>query len=212
MGQKINPTGFRVGVNKKWKSSWYMPKDKYGDTAYDDYKIRRFVREKLRTAGIASIEIKRYMNKVEIEIQVARPGVVIGRGGKQIEEIKNHINKIANTKVDLKVVEVKDPETNARLIADRVVEQLERRIVPKFAMSKEIETVSNSGKVNGIRIWVAGRIKGAEIARTEKAQWGTLPLQKLSADIDYAAAEAQVPNAGKQGVKVWIYKKQKKDK
>ena len=209
MGQKINPTGFRVGVNKNWKSFWYVPKDKYGDTVYEDYKIRRFVRKELKSAGVERIGIRRYISKIEIEIKVARPGVVIGRGGTQIEEIKEKLNKLVGAKVELKVVEVKNPDISAQLIADRVSEQLERRIVPKFIMSKELEKAVETGKVDGVRIWVSGRIKGAEIARTEKVQWGTIPLQTLKADIQYAFSEAQVPNAGKHGIKVWVYRKNK---
>lgn len=209
MGQKINPTGMRVGITKNWKASWYMPKDKYGDTVYNDYKLRSYIREELKSAGVESVEIKRFLSKVEIEIRVARPGVVIGRGGTQIEQLKKNINKLIDGKVDLKVVEVKDPDISAKLIADRIVAQLERRIVPKFIMSKELEKAVNTGKIKGARIWVSGRIKGVEIARTEKTQWGMIPLQTLDADIDYAFSEAQVPNAGKQGVKVWIYKEKR---
>lgn len=211
MGQKIHPTGLRVGVTKNWKSFWFMPKDQYGETAYEDYKIRKYIRKELKSAGVEKVEIKRFMNKVEIEMRVARPGVVIGRGGEQIEETKKKLNKIAGGKVELKVLEVKDPEVSAQLIADHITGQLERRVVPKFVMSKELEKAVNSGKLKGMRIWVSGRIKGAEIARTEKLQWGTLPLQTLDADIDYAFSEAQVPNAGKQGVKVWVYKGKKSE-
>ncbi|MBN2016138.1 30S ribosomal protein S3 [Candidatus Dojkabacteria bacterium] len=210
MGQKINATGLRVGIKKDWTSVWYTSKDKYGETVYQDYIIRKFIRKELRSAGVDSIEIRRYMKKVEIEIRVARPGVVIGRGGTQIEKLKESINKLVDNKVELKIVEVKDPEVSAQLIADRLVEQLERRVVPKFVMTKELEKAVATGKVRGIRIWVSGRIKGAEIARTEKVQWGTIPLQTLEADITYATSEAQVPNAGKQGVKVWIYKGKEK--
>ncbi len=156
------------------------------------------------------MEIKRYIKKIEIEIQVARPGVVIGRGGEQIEEMKKEISRIAKGKVELKVVEVKNPDISAQLIADRIAEQLERRIVPKFVMATELEKAVNSGKIRGIRIWVSGRIKGAEIARAEKVEWGTVPLQNIFTDIDYAFAEAQVPNAGKHGVKVWVHRKDEK--
>jgi len=211
MGQKIHPIGFRIGVNKTWKSMWYMPKDKYGDTVYEDFKIRNYIRKELRSAGIEKIEIKRFMSKIEIIIKVERPGVVIGRGGEQIEQLKKRINRMVGSKTDLKVVEVKDPEISARLIADRICEQLERRVVPKYIMSKEMEKALNSGKIEGIRILVSGRIKGAEIARTEKVQWGKIPLQTLKADIDYAFSEAQVPNAGKHGVKVMVLKKKKKE-
>ncbi|MDD3648145.1 MAG: 30S ribosomal protein S3 [Candidatus Dojkabacteria bacterium] len=206
MGQKINPRGFRIAINKNWRSVWYMPKEKYGDMVYDDYRIRKFVKKELRAAGVERVIIKRYVSKIEIEIRVARPGVVIGRGGEQIEKIKESLNKMLKAKVELKVVEVKDPDSSAQLIADRIAEQLERRIVPKFIMSKEQEKAVSAGKIKGLRIWVSGRIKGAEIARTEKTEWGTIPLQTLKAKLDYATSEAQVPNAGKQGVKVWIYK------
>lgn len=206
MGQKIHPIGLRIGVSKDWRSVWYMPKDQYGETVYNDYQIRQFIKRELKSSGVEKIEIRRFMNKVEVELRVARPGVVIGRGGVQIEEIKGKLNKLTGGKVELKVLEVKDPEVSAQLIADRIREQLERRVVPKFIMSNELEKATSSGKIKGIRIWVAGRIKGAEIARTEKLQWGTIPLQTLEADIDYALTEAQVPNAGRQGVKVWVYK------
>ncbi|MBU0976430.1 MAG: 30S ribosomal protein S3 [Patescibacteria group bacterium] len=206
MGQKINPTGFRIAINKNWESVWYMPKEKYGKTVFDDFRIRNLLRKELKAAGVERVIIRRFVSKIEIEIRVARPGVVIGRGGEQIEKIKESINKMLKSKVELKVVEVKDPDTSAQLIADRIAEQLERRIVPKFIMSKELEKAVSTNKVKGIRIWVAGRIKGAEIARTEKTEWGTIPLQTLKARLDYATAEAQVPNAGKQGIKVWVYK------
>jgi len=207
MGQKINAHGVRIGINRGWRSTWYVPKDRYGDTIINDEKIRNYLTKELKSAGIGSIEIKRYSNKVEVEIKVARPGVVIGRGGTQIEIIKEKINKISNSKVNLKVLEMKTPDMSARIIADKVAEQLERRIVPKFAMSNEIEKASATGRVKGVRIWVSGRIKGVEIARTEKAQWGTIPLQTLGAEIDYAFTDVQVPNAGKQGIKVWVYRK-----
>lgn len=206
MGQKINPRGLRVGHNKTWRSLWYMPKSDYGETVFDDYKMRKFIRKELKSAGVEKIEIRRYMNKVEVEIRVARPGVVIGRGGTQIEIVKKKLNRIARGKIDLKIVEVKNPDISSKLIANRIVEQLERRVVPKFIMTKEIEKAKEGGKIKGIRIWVSGRIKGAEIARCEKLQWGTLPLHTLDANIDYAFSEAQVPNAGKHGVKVWVYK------
>ncbi len=210
MGQKIHPTGLRVGINKNWKSFWYMPKEDYGDTVHIDHKIRKFIYKELKAAGIAKVSIKRFMNRVEIEIRVARPGVVIGRGGEQIEQIKNKINKIADMKAEVKVVEEKNPDVSARILANRIAEQLERRIVPKFAMSKELEKTKNKPNVQGVRIWVSGRIKGVEIARTEKMEWGTIPLHTLAKDIDYAFTEAQVPNAGKHGIKVWVCRKGKK--
>lgn len=208
MGQKINATGYRLAVNKDWKSLWYEPKESYGDTVYQDKLIRDFLRKELRSAGAEKIQIKRYMSKTEVELRVERPGVVIGRGGEQIEALKKKINKIVEGNVEIKVLEVDNPNLSAQLIADRIVEQLERRVVPKYIMSKEMEKAVETGKVKGMKICVSGRIRGAEIARTEKVQHGSLPLQTLKADIDYASSVAQVPNAGRQGVKVWIYTKE----
>ena len=211
MGQKINATGFRVGVNKGWGSFWYAPKDQFAKLLHDDIKIKKFIREKIEPAGVNLVKIKRSMNKVIIEVRVARPGVVIGRGGAGIEELKKQLNKMIKGEVDLKVYEIKNPEIQARLIAENIKNQLTRRIVPKFAATREIENAKKSGIVKGIKIWVSGRIKGAEIARVEKFQWGSVPMQTLRADIDYAYVDAQVPNAGKQGIKVWVYTGEKLD-
>ncbi len=206
MGQKIHPIGFRLGINKGWKSIWYADKHNYAKLLKQDLKAREFVQDKLANSGVHEVRIKRSMNNVLVEIVVARPGVVIGRGGAGIEQLKKDLNRLFGTKVELKVLEIKRPEISARLIALNIKDMLERRVVPKFAAKKELENARNTGEVKGVRIWVAGRIKGAEIARTEKFQWGTVPLQTLRADIDYCALAAQVPNAGKQGIKVWVYK------
>lgn len=211
MGQKINATGFRVGVNKGWGSFWYAPKDEYAKLLLDDLKIKKFIREKIEAAGVSAVKIKRSMNKVIIEVKVARPGVVIGRGGAGIEDLKKELNRMVKGEVELKVFEIKNPEIQARLIAENIKNQLTRRIVPKFAASREIENAKKSGQVKGIKIWVSGRIKGAEIARVEKFQWGSVPMQTLRANIDYAYVDAQVPNAGKHGIKVWVYTDEKLD-
>lgn len=211
MGQKVNPNGFRLGVNKNWRSGWYATKQQYPDMVKKDLAVRKFLAENLKNAGLATTVIKRYANRIEINISVARPGVVIGRGGSGIEKIKEELKQILNSPVDLKVFEVKTPEASANLIADSIVNQLERRIVPKYACQRALETAKNVKEVKGVRIWVSGRIKGAEIARTEKFQWGTVPLQTLRADIDYAYLTAQVPNAGKHGIKVWVFKGEKND-
>lgn len=211
MGQKINATGFRVGVNKGWGSFWYAPKDQYASLLLEDLKIKKFVRKKIESAGVSDIRIKRSMNKVIIEVKVARPGVVIGRGGTGIEELKKELNRRIKGEVELKVFEIKNPEIQSRLIAENIKNQLIRRIVPKFAALREIENAKKSGQVKGIKIWVSGRIKGAEIARVEKFQWGSVPMQTLRADIDYAFLDAQVPNAGKHGIKVWVYTGEKLD-
>ncbi len=210
MGQKVNPTGFRLGVNKNWRSQWFANKQNYADNLMSDIKTREYIEEKLSSAGVADITIKRYVNKIVVEINVARPGVVIGRGGAGIEDLKKQLSKKLNTEVELKVFEVKRPEISAKLVAEAVKQQVERRIVPKYACQREIENAKNTGLIKGIRIWVSGRIKGVEIARTEKFQWGTVPLQTLRADIDYIQIDAQVPNAGKHGIKVWIYKGEKR--
>jgi small subunit ribosomal protein S3 len=205
MGHKVNPTAYRTGVNKGWSSMWYATKEQFGDYLHEDLKVKEFVSKKLVNAGVAEVKIKRSMNKVLVEIKVARPGIVIGRGGAGIEELKNNLKKMLKGEVDLKIFEVKKPEASAKLIADNIKAQLERRIVPKYAVSRELENAKNSNLVKGVRVWVSGRIKGAEIARTEKFQFGTVPLQTLRADIDYIQIEAQVPNAGKHGIKVWVY-------
>lgn len=204
MGNKVNPHGIRVGVNKGWNSFWYAPKEKFADTLLEDLKLREFIREKLASAGVDSVKIKRSMNQLLVEVKVARPGVVIGKGGASIEELKKQLKKKIKGEVELKIFEVKRPETLARLIAENIKNQISRRVVPKYVSMREIDNARNSGAIKGIRIWVSGRIKGAEIARTEKFQWGSVPLQTLRADIDYAFVEAMVPNAGKHGIKVWV--------
>lgn len=205
MGHKVNPTAYRTGVNKGWSSMWYATKEQFGDYLHEDLKVKEFVSKKLVNAGVAEVKIKRSMNKVLVEIKVARPGIVIGRGGAGIEELKTNLKKMIKGDVDLKIFEVKKPEASAKLIADNIKAQLERRIVPKYAVSRELENAKNSNFVKGVRVWVSGRIKGAEIARTEKFQFGTVPLQTLRADIDYVQTEAMVPNAGKHGIKVWVF-------
>lgn len=209
MGHKVHPNGFRLGVNKGWNSIWYAAKNQYGDLLQEDIKIRKFIFEKLVAAGIDTVKIKRSMNKILVEVTVARPGVVIGRGGSGIEDLKKKLNSMVKGDVELKIFEIKRPESVARIIGENIRGQLTRRIVPKYAALREIENAKQSGIVKGIRIWVSGRIKGAEIARTEKFQWGTVPLQTIRGDIDYAFLEALVPNAGKHGIKIWVYKGEK---
>jgi len=209
MGNKVNPTGFRLGVNKNWKSLWFAEKSSYASNVLSDLRIRNYIMEKLSTAGVEDVIVKRHTKAVVIEVHVARPGVVIGRGGSGIDELNKELKKIIAGEVELKIFEVKRPELGARLIANNIKGQLERRVVPKYAASREIENARNTGLIKGIRIWISGRIKGVEIARTEKFQWGTVPLQTLRADIDYIQIDARVPNAGKHGIKVWVYKGEK---
>lgn len=212
MGQKVDPRAIRIGINKYWNSIWYAEGKEYVDAFVQDRKAREYVKTKLENAGVEKVIVKRYLNKITVEIIVARPGVVIGRAGAEIEILKSELNKIFKSKVDVKVLEAKNPDVSARLIAQNIKGQLTRRIAPKFAMSRELEKAKSSGSnIKGIRIWVSGRIRGAEIARTEKVQWGTIPLSTLRADIDYAKETAQVPNAGLQGIKVWVYKGEKSE-
>lgn len=211
MGHKVHPTGFRLGVNKGWNSVWYATKEDFAKNLHEDLKLREYIYEKLFNAGVQSVIVKRSMNKVVIEVKVARPGIVIGRGGAGIEELKEKIKKMVKGDVELKIFEVKRPEAVAKIVADNIKAQLERRIVPRYAVSREIENAKNSNFVKGIRIWVSGRIKGVEIARTEKFQWGTVPLQTLRADIDYYYLTAAVPNAGTHGIKVWIFTGEKNE-
>lgn len=206
---KVNPIGFRIGINKNWNSRWYANKHKYADLVIDDIKIRKIISEKLKNAGVASIVIKRAMSKIVVEIEVARPGVVIGKGGAAIASLKQELAKLTKQDIEPKIFEVKNPEVVAKLVAEGIAMQCEKRIAPKVASMKAIEAAMDSGKIQGIAIWVGGRIKGAEMARVEKFQKGNVPRHTLRTNIDYAFAEALVPGAGKHGIKVWINKGEK---
>lgn len=211
MGQKVNATGFRIGVNKGWDSFWYAPKEQYQKLLLEDIKLRKYIRNKVKAAGVNKVKIKRTMNKVLIELNVARPGVVIGRGGSGIEELKKQLDKMVTGDLQLKVFEIKKPELKSRLIAENIANQVSRRIMPKFAAMREIENAKATGGLKGIKIWISGRIKGAEIARVEKFQWGSVPMQTLRANIDYSLVHVEVPNAGIHGIKVWVYTGEKLD-
>lgn len=208
---KVNPVGFRIGVNKNWSSRWYSDKKLYADKVLGDIKARKIINDKLKTAGISEIIIKRLISKIIIEINVARPGVVIGRGGAGITQLRDVLTDLLKQPVDIKIFEVKNPESIAKIVAENIAMQCERRVNPKMAMSKAVEAAKQSGLIKGIDIWIGGRIKGAEMARRERVKWGTVPRHTLRADIDYAFTEAQVPGAGKHGIKVWIYKGEKSD-
>lgn len=205
MGQKISPTGFRVGINKNWKSIWYSDKEHFSDQLLMDLKARDMLFASLKSAGVADIVIKRAFNNVTIEVYVARPGVVIGRAGKGIDELKAKVAKIFNSNVQINVHEIKQPNLNANIVAQNIVEGIQRRIAPKFLMSREIQKVKDAGAL-GAKIWVSGRIGGALIHRTEKKEFGIVPLQTIRANIDFAKADALLSSAGILGVKVWIYK------
>ena len=204
MGQKVNPHGLRVGVIKNWDSRWYARDDKVGDLIVEDYKIRNYLKKTLYDAGIPNIEIERDSNKVRIFIHCARPGKVIGKGGAEIERLQATVAKMIGKPVALSIVEVRTVDTNAQLVAENIAGQLERRIGFRRAMKNAIGRAMRMG-AKGIKVMVAGRLGGAEIARSECYHEGTIPLQTLRADIDYGFAEAAT-TYGRIGVKVWIYK------
>ena len=204
MGQKVNPHGLRVGVIKDWDSRWYARNDKVGDLIVEDYNIRKFLKETLYSAGVPKIEIERDSNKVRIFIHCARPGKVIGKGGAEIERLQATVSKMIGKPVALSIVEVRTVDTNAQLVAENIAGQLERRIGFRRAMKNAIGRAMRMG-AKGIKVMCAGRLGGAEIARSECYHEGTIPLQTLRADIDYGFAEAAT-TYGRIGVKVWIYK------
>ncbi|MDL2287241.1 30S ribosomal protein S3 [Eubacteriales bacterium OttesenSCG-928-G02] len=204
MGQKVHPHGLRVGVIKDWDSRWYVSDEKFGDTLVADYKLRKFVFEKCKKAGIPKIEIERDNNKIKVIIHCAKPGIIIGRGGSEIEKLKTDLEKFTGQTCNVNVVEIRQPDLNAYLVAENIASQLERRISFRRAMKQAIaRTIKLNAK--GIKIMVSGRLGGAEIARSEHYHEGTIPLQTIRADIDYGFCEANT-TYGKIGVKVWIYK------
>ncbi len=205
MGQKVHPHGLRVGVIKDWDAKWYANSHNFADNLIEDDKIRKFVKKKSYSAGIAKIEIERTAKRVKINIHTGKPGMIIGKGGKGIEELKSEILKMIKEKnVIINIVEVKRPETDAQLMAESIAQQLEKRISFRRAMKQTIQRAMRSG-AKGVKTACSGRLGGAEIARTEQYHEGTIPLQTLRADIDYGFAEADT-TYGKIGVKVWLYK------
>ena len=204
MGQKVNPHGLRVGVIKDWDSRWYARPDKVGDLIVEDHKIRDYLKKNLYSAGVPTIEIERDSAKVRVFIHCARPGVVIGKGGQEIEKLRASVEKLIGKPVALSIVEVRTPETNAQLVAENIAQQLEKRIGFRRAMKNAIGRAMRMG-ARGIKVKCSGRLGGAEIARSEAYHEGTIPLQTLRADIDYGFAEAAT-TYGRIGVKVWIYK------
>ena len=204
MGQKVNPHGLRVGVIKDWDSRWYAREDKVGDLIVEDYKIREFLKKTLYSAGVPTIEIERDSAKVRIYIHCSRPGVVIGKGGEQIEKLRQDVEKMIGKSVALSIVEVRTPDTNAQLVAENIAQQLEKRIGFRRAMKNAMGRAMRMG-ARGIKVKCGGRLGGAEIARSECYHEGTIPLQTIRADIDYGFAEANT-TYGRIGIKVWIYK------
>ena len=204
MGQKVNPHGLRVGVIKNWDSRWFAKDEVFGDTLVSDYKIREYLKNELQKAGVPKIEIERDSHRVRVFIHCAKPGLVIGRGGEQIEKYKAQLEKMVGMPVALNVVEVKHPDLDAQLVAENVSAQLENRVAFRRAMKMAIRNTMRLG-AKGIKITCSGRLGGAEIARAEHYHEGTIPLQTLRADIDYGFWEANT-TYGKIGVKVWIYR------
>ena len=204
MGQKVNPHGLRVGVIKNWDSRWFAKDEVFGDTLVSDYNIREYLKNELQKAGVPKIEIERDSHRVRVFIHCAKPGLVIGRGGEQIEKYKAQLEKMVGMPVALNVVEVKQPDLDAQLVAENVSAQLENRVAFRRAMKMAIRNTMRLG-AKGIKITCSGRLGGAEIARAEHYHEGTIPLQTLRADIDYGFWEANT-TYGKIGVKVWIYR------
>ncbi len=203
MGQKVNPIGLRLGINRTWDSTWYADK-KYAELLHEDLKLRKYVKNRLFAASVSRIQIERAANRIRITIHTARPGMVIGRGGAEADALRKDLEKMTGKQVSVNILEVKHAETDAQLIAENIASQLERRISFRRAMKQAMMRAERLG-AQGIRMKTSGRLGGAEIARTEGYSSGKLPLHTLRADIDYGFAEAKT-TYGKIGVKVWVYK------
>ncbi len=204
MGQKVHPTGARVGIIRDWSSKWYADSRNFADYLVEDQKIRKFLKKKLYAAGISKIEIERTAKIIKINLYTAKPGIVIGKGGAGVESVKAEVTKLIGKDINLNIVEVKNMDTDAQLVAENIAGQLERRISFRRAMKQCMQKAMKAGAL-GIKTAVSGRLGGADMARTEFYKEGTIPLQTLRADIDYGFAEADT-TYGKIGVKVWIYK------
>lgn len=203
MGQKVSPHGLRVGVIKTWSSRWFA-KEEIANNLYEDYRIRKFLKSKLASAGVPRIEIERDSSKIKVHIHCSKPGIVIGKGGTEIEKLKALCEKMFGKVIFINIIEVKSPEVNAQLISESIAAQLEKRASFRRAMKQAISRAMRSG-AKGVKVRVAGRLNGAEIARAEHYHEGTIPLQTLRADIDYGFSEANT-TYGKIGVKVWLYR------
>ncbi len=205
MGQKINPHGLRVGVVKDWDAKWYAEKDEYADLLHEDLEIRNHIKEKMYDAGIARIVIERAANRVKVDVHTARPGMVIGKGGSEVSALRNELEEITDKNVQINVVEVKNPDKNAQLVAENIAQQIENRVSFRRAMKQSLNRALQQSGVEGAKVECAGRLGGADMSRTEGYDEGSVPLHTLRADIDYGFVEAYT-TYGKIGVKVWIYK------
>ncbi|MEW9702635.1 30S ribosomal protein S3 [Paenibacillus sp. SI8] len=203
MGQKVNPVGLRIGIIRDWESKWFAEKD-FGTLLLEDVKIREYLKNKLKDSAVSHIDIERAANRVNVTIHTAKPGMVIGKGGAEVEVIRNYIAALSNKKVHINISEIKNPDLDAILVAEAVALQLERRVSFRRAMKQAMQRTMRSG-AKGIKVATSGRLGGAEIARTEGYSEGTVPLHTLRADIDYGTAEAAT-TYGRIGVKVWIYR------
>ncbi|MCT8136439.1 30S ribosomal protein S3 [Anaerobacillus sp. CMMVII] len=203
MGQKVNPIGLRVGIIRDWESKWYAEKD-YADLLHEDLKIREYIEKRLKDASVSKIEIERAANRVNVTIHTAKPGMVIGKGGSEVEALRKALNQLTNKRVHINIFEIKQADLDAKLVAENIARQLENRISFRRAMKQAIQRTMRAG-AKGIKTQVSGRLGGADIARSEHYSEGTVPLHTLRADIDYGTAEADT-TYGKLGIKVWIYR------
>ncbi|PSL42534.1 SSU ribosomal protein S3P [Salsuginibacillus halophilus] len=203
MGQKVNPIGLRIGNIRDWESKWYAEKE-YADLLHEDVKIREFIENRLTDASVSMVEIERAANRVNVTIHTAKPGMVIGKGGSEVEALRKALNELTGKRVHINIAEIKQPDMDARLVAENIARQLENRVSFRRAMKQSMQRTMRSG-AQGIRTEVNGRLGGADIARSESYSEGTVPLHTLRADIDYGTAEAQT-TYGKLGVKIWIYR------
>ncbi len=204
MGQKVSPVGLRIGINRNWEANWYADKKDFAKNLENDLKIRKFLEKKLKDAGISTIGIERNAKRCEVIIHTSRPGVIIGKGGEEIDNLKKEIAKLVNEEIQISIVDIKKPDLDAKLVADSIAAQIENRASFRMAQKKAIRNVMKAG-AKGVKTLVSGRLNGVDIARSEGYSEGTIPLHTLRADVDYALSEADT-TFGKIGVKVWIYK------
>jgi small subunit ribosomal protein S3 len=203
VGQKVNPVGLRIGIIKDWESKWYAGKD-FADLLHEDLKIREYITKRLKDASVSKVEIERAANRVNVTVHTAKPGMVIGKGGTEVEALRKALNQLTGKRVHINILEIKRADLDAKLVAENIARQLENRVSFRRAQKQAIQRAMRAG-AKGIKTMVSGRLGGADIARSEQYSEGTVPLHTLRADIDYAHAEADT-TYGKLGVKVWIYK------